>query len=323
MEVLEVKALLKIRSFEKGFDEQAYVRIYNTCFRDYDDIRSMTLDELREMEEFMSFSTDGVLIAEWNGEIAGMVNAYVDKQREEPKGFIQSLAVVPEFRGKGIATRLVEKAIESLRQRGMKTAEVWTQTDRKTCMRVFEGFGFKQARLGSVMKRIVADVPSNTGENNSIKMRQIRPKNDGDILLVNRLDNEAFKEHFNYRPRSLEETKHMLSGLPFFKQQDGYFAVLDGQPVGYVIVGIDAELNEEKKVKYGWILDIGVLKPYRRMGIGMSLMLAGLQWIRLKHMDEAWLYVDDLNPTGAFKLYAKLDFEVAKKNLAYQLEIPE
>jgi N-acetylglutamate synthase-like GNAT family acetyltransferase len=171
MEVLEVKALLKIRSFEKGFDEQAYVRIYNTCFRDYDDIRSMTLDELREMEEFMSFSTDGVLIAEWNGEIAGMVNAYVDKQREEPKGFIQSLAVLPEFRGKGIATGLVEKAIESLRQRGMKTAEAWAQTDRKTCMHVFEGFGFKQARVGSVMKRIVADVPSNTRENNSVKMR--------------------------------------------------------------------------------------------------------------------------------------------------------
>jgi ribosomal protein S18 acetylase RimI-like enzyme len=59
------------------------------------------------------------------------------------------------------------------------------------------------------------------------------------------------------------------------------------------------------------------------MGIGTSLMLAGLQWIRLKHMDEAWLYVDDLNPTGAFKLYAKLDFEVAKKNLVYQLEIHE
>jgi len=323
MKVLGVKALLKIRPFKKGADEQAYVRIYNAGFKDYDDIRSMTLEELHEMEEFMSFNTDGVLIAEWNGEIAGMVNAYVDKQREEPKGFIQSLAVLPEFRGKGIATRLVEKAIESLKQRGMKTAEAWAQTDRETCMHVFEGFGFKQARVGSVMKRTLDNVPSNIGENNSVKLRQMRPKDDDDISLANRLDNEAFKEHFNYRPKSVEETKNMLSGLPFFKQQDGYLAVLDGQAVGYVIAGIDVELNEEKKVKYGWILDIGVLKPYRRMGVGMSLMLAGLQWIRLRQMDEAWLYVDDLNPTGAFKLYRKLGFEVAKKNLAYQLELRE
>lgn len=313
--------MLKIRPFKKGADEQTYVSIYNAAFKDYDDIRSMTLKELSQMEKFMSFNADSVLIAEWNGQAVGMVNAYVDKQREEPKGFIQSLGVLPEFRGKGIATRLVEKAIESLKQRGMKTAEAWAQTDREACMHVFEGFGFKQARIGSVMRRIVNNLPSDIEKNDSVKLRKIRPKNDEDILLTNRLDNETFKEHFNYRPRTVEETKNMLSGLPFFKQQEGYFALLKNQPVGYVIAGIDVELNLEKNVKHGWILDIGVLKPYRRAGTGTSLMLMGLNWIRKKQMDEAWLYVDDLNPTGAFKLYEKLGFEVAKKNISYQLEI--
>lgn len=46
MEALGVKALLKTRSFRKGFDEQVYVRIYNAAFRDYDDIRSTTVEEL-------------------------------------------------------------------------------------------------------------------------------------------------------------------------------------------------------------------------------------------------------------------------------------
>jgi ribosomal protein S18 acetylase RimI-like enzyme len=35
-----------------------------------------------------------------------MVNAYVDKLREERKGFIQWLGVLPKFRGKGIAKNL-------------------------------------------------------------------------------------------------------------------------------------------------------------------------------------------------------------------------
>lgn len=148
----------------------------------------------------------------------------------------------------------------------------------------------------------------------------MRPEDDEDVLLVNRLDNETFREHFNYRPRSVEETKNMLSELPFFKQQEGYLTVLNDQPLGYAIVGIDAELNEEKKVKHGWVLDIGVLKPYRSMGIGTRLMIAALEWIRSKQMGEAWLYVDDMNPTGAFKLYERMVFEVARKNLVYQLE---
>ena len=273
-----------------------------------------------EMEKFLGFSADGIFIAEWDGEVAGMVNVYVDKRRDEPKGFIQSLAVLPEFRGKGIAAELVEKAIESLRQRGMKTVEAWAQTDRKVCMHVFESKGFKKTRVVSAMKRKLDSVPSNVGENSSAMLRRVRPEDDGDILLVNRLDNETFREHFNYRPRSVEETKNMLLGLPFFKQQEGYFAVLNDQPLGYVIVGIGAELNEEKKVKYGWVLDIGVLKPYRRMGIGTRLMIVALEWIRSKQMDEAWLYVDDMNPTGAFKFHERMGFEVARKNLIYQLE---
>lgn len=120
-----------------------------------------------EMEKFLGFSADGIFIAMWDGEVAGMVNAYVDKHRDEPKGFIQSLAVLPEFRGKGIATELVEKAIESLRQRGMKTVEAWAQTDRKVCMHMLESKGFKKARVGSGMKRKLDSVPSNVGENSS------------------------------------------------------------------------------------------------------------------------------------------------------------
>jgi len=95
--------LLKIRLFKKGFDEEAFVSIFNACFGDYHDIRRMTLEEMKKIEESPEFSTDGMMIAEWNDEIAGMINAYVDTHREEKKGFIQWLAVLPKFRKKGIA----------------------------------------------------------------------------------------------------------------------------------------------------------------------------------------------------------------------------
>ena len=313
--------LLKIRPFRKGFDEQVFVSIFNAAFGDYDDIRSMTLEEMKKMEESPSFNVDGMFIAEWNGETAGMINAYVDKLREEEKGFIQWLGVLPKFRGKGIAKKLVEKSIESLKQRGMKVTETWAQTDREACVHIFESLGFKQARVTSIMKRSLKNIPCNIGENMEVTIRDMQMKNEEDIKLLNRLDNETFKEHFNFRPRTIEETKYALFEMPWYNEQKWFFAVLDNQPLGYAGIGIDEGLNKEKNMKWGWILDIGVLKLYRKKGTGTRLMLHSMQSLKSSGMEQVLLYVDDMNPTNAIKLYEKLGFKALRKSIIYQLSL--
>lgn len=312
--------MLKIRAFKQGSDEEAFVNVYNASFSDYDDIRTISLEEMKKTEANPSFSADGLFIAEWNGETAGMADAFRDKLREEEKGFIQSLGVLPRFRGKGIARKLVEKALESHRQRGTRLIDAWAQSDREGCVHIFESFGFKPVRTTSMMKGSLNAIPAGIRENKEISIREMRLRDDEEIVLLNRLDNEAFKEHFNYRPRTIEETRYMLLEMPWFKQ-NAYFAILDNQPVGYIIVGIDEGLNKEKGIKYGWILDIGVLKPNRRKGIGASLMLKGMQALKTQGMNDSLLYVDDMNPTKAIKLYEKLGFKVLRKNLIYRLQL--
>lgn len=317
----EDKPLLNIRPFKTGFDEEVFVSIFNACFGDYDDIRSMTLEEMRKMEESPSFNTDGMLIAEWNGETAGMINAHVDKLREEKKGFIQWLSVLPKFRGKGIAKQLVKKAIESLRQRGMETVETWAQTDRVACVHIFEGFGFKQARSTSIMKGSLNAIPSMIKGNEKITIREAQLNANSEIELINWLENEAFKDHFNYRPKPIEETRYVLLELPWFQNQTVFFALVQNQPVGFVAVGIDEGLNKEKNVRYGWVLDIGVLKPHRQKGIGTSLMLHAMRLLKTLEMEDVLLYVDDLNPTNAKKLYEELGFQTLRKNIIYHLSL--
>jgi ribosomal protein S18 acetylase RimI-like enzyme len=90
--------LLNPKSFVNGHDEETFVRIFNACFADYDDTRSMTLEEMKKTQDAPSYSPEGVSIAEWNRDPAGIVDAYIDKQRDDRKGFIQSLAVFPEHR---------------------------------------------------------------------------------------------------------------------------------------------------------------------------------------------------------------------------------
>jgi ribosomal protein S18 acetylase RimI-like enzyme len=65
-------------------------------------------------------------------------------------------------------------------------------------------------------------------------------------------------------------------------------------------------------------LDIGVLKPYRRTGIGTKLMLHGMNLLKAKGMIVAMLGVDDWNVTQATRLYEKVGFKVARKEMAYE-----
>jgi ribosomal protein S18 acetylase RimI-like enzyme len=65
-------------------------------------------------------------------------------------------------------------------------------------------------------------------------------------------------------------------------------------------------------------LDIGVLKPYRRKGIGTKLMLHGMNLLKTKGMTVAMLGVDDWNVTKAMRLYEKVGFKVARKEMAYE-----
>jgi mycothiol synthase len=310
--------LLNIRPFRKGFDEKTFVRIFNAAFSDYDDIRSMTLEEMKKMFEAPSFNTDGLFIAEWNGEASGMVDALVDKLRKEEKGIIEWLAVLPKFRGNGIAKKLVEEALESFRQRSIKVVDAWAQSDREGCGHIFESFGFKPARVTNMMKRSLRDISPDIHENDEATIREACLKDQNEITLINRLYNDAFQEHFNYRPKPLEETKYFLLKMPWFRNQQTFFAIIDNKPVGFVVGGIDEELNREKSLRYGWILEVGVLKAYRRKGIGARLMLHVMRVLKAQGMEDVLLYVDEMNPTEAKKLYEQLRFVVAKKNIIYR-----
>jgi mycothiol synthase len=200
----------------------------------------------------------------------------------------------------------------------MSVASAWTQTDRLYCIHIYEIFGFKPVRIMSLMKRsLVGSLEIKISK--ATDLREAELGHDQEIALINRLENEAFKEHFNFRPVSVEETRYMLFEMPWFQGQKAYFAVDSGQPVGYVITGIDEGLNKEKGINYGWILDIGVLKTVRRRKIGSTLMLKAMQTLKSQGMETALLYVDDQNPTGAIKLYESVDFAVFHKSNVYEL----
>ena len=308
--------MLKIRSFVEGEDEEVWTSIQNEAYKEYDDFRPDTMEDMKIWKKSPTFDFTGMFIAELDGRPVGAVNAFIDKKRKEKIGFLRALGVIQEFRRRGVGRRLVEKAIESLRKRGMETVQGWTRGDKVACKSLLERMGFNLIRVFSTMRRDLENIPYNIGEHKRLKMREMEINMD-DIKLLNWLNNETFKEHFNFRTHTVEETKYWIENKPWCDILRYFFSCLDDKPIGYVGAGVDSKFIEYRGIKRGWIVDIGVIKPNRRGGIGTALMQQGMEFLKSNGMTEVDLGVDDSNPTKAIELYKKVGFKVAYKELTY------
>jgi ribosomal protein S18 acetylase RimI-like enzyme len=249
--------MLKIRRLVLGRDEGVWASVWNRAFTEFDDFRSVSVDDVLKAQKNPAFDASGLFIAELDGESVGIVNAYVDKMREEKKGFLRMLGVVPEYRRRGIGRALAEKAVESLKERGMQTVEAGAMMGKLEAIGLWESMGFQNVRVFSLMKKNLENIPSNIGENKDVRLRKLQKDSLEDSKLLNWLSNETFKEHYNYRPDTIEETRYHLEQDPIFKEQEWLFTFLEDKPVGYVGVGIDQKYNQEKTTRTGWILSIG------------------------------------------------------------------
>lgn len=304
--------MLHIRRFVRDSDEPVWVDVLNASHIDDEDWRTITVDELRAEEKHPGFDFEGRFIAELEGRAVGLVHAFVDRFRTDGQGAVR-VSLIPGVRGRGVAEPLVEKGLEELKARGMSNAQTWTPSAETDRIVLLERFGFERVRVSSQMEMDLSALPHDIAANEEVAIRPFRLDVEDDIILFNRLGNESFREHFNFRPLAVEETRSHLLNTPSTRQRDFFFATLDGRDVGYVAVTIDEKYNLEKNTNTGEVTVIGVLKPYRRAGVGTVLMLHALQTLKDRGMTRAVLGVDDDNPTRAMALYEKLGFRVKTK----------
>ncbi|MFX1598913.1 MAG: GNAT family N-acetyltransferase [Promethearchaeota archaeon] len=315
----ELGEQIDIRQFARDVDEPDWVEVLNAAYKEFEVWwRDTTVDEMLLEEKRPNYDFEGRFIASINEKPVGIVHAHVDKLRKEKKGFIHTLCVVPKYRGRGIEEKLLELAISELKKRGMKSVQSWSDHQRSDRIQLLEANNFETVRTESDMEMDLGIIPSNIGENLDVNITPLQKNVEEDIEMFNWLYNESFQDHFNYRALTIEEARHYLTENPRYKEQEFFFAEMNQEMVGFVGLGIDEEYNIEKNIKVGFVNVMGVLKPFRRKGIGTRLMLHILEMAKAKGMTKALLDVDDFNLTEAKKLYEKIGFNVVKKYLFYE-----
>ena len=97
-----------------------------------------------------------IFVAEQDGTIIGYVFAALEplswKELRGPAGFIHDVAVAPERRCAGVGTKLIETAVEWLRERGAPRVILWTAAANETAHMLFRRLGFRDTMVEMTME---------------------------------------------------------------------------------------------------------------------------------------------------------------------------
>ncbi len=87
-----------------------------------------------------------VLVAERDGVIVGYVWVAIEpesyKELRAQAGYIHDILVTDDARGGGAGARLIEAAVDWLREQGMPRVLLWTAAPNEMARKLFEAHGF-------------------------------------------------------------------------------------------------------------------------------------------------------------------------------------
>lgn len=271
--------------------------------------------------EDADYDPQGYWLAIQNGQTMGYGGAIVRRSRIEAgmnDGRID-VDVVPEYRGKGIEQELMKLSLEYLKSHKIGKAQRWCMGTEGWRHDLVLQFGFKAVHHeyfmvweGETPERY--PLPERTHFDNKL----IKEATDEEIVHFVEMFNNTFSEHYNFAPQSVErfirfrDTNKDIWRITFAK---------DGQTtVGICSYGEYTQYNKENNTRIGIVGVLGVVKAYRRKGIGRALLSDCMTWLCGRGMDTIYLQVDAENPE-ALHLYTSLGFKVQKESTIYQLEL--
>jgi ribosomal protein S18 acetylase RimI-like enzyme len=137
-----------------------------------------------------------------------------------------------------------------------------------------------------------------------VTLRTYRRPEDNAATL--RALNSSFSDNFDFQP--LDETRwEYAMDAPYVRPDLSWVAEPHDAPgtiVGFSVCWITEEENERSGRAEGWVEGIGVVREWRRRGIGRALLLNSLHSLRSAGMEAALADVDSesVAPTRLFEL---------------------
>jgi mycothiol synthase len=296
-------------------DVDALVELFQAADRADVGFADPARDEIYETwaQPWFDLETDSLVVEARDGTIA----AYSETIAKDATVNVFAFAKVhPDHRGRGVGT-FVAASIEA-RAAEMIPAGVmaplrngFPSTDERA-IALFGSRGYVHVRSFWHMERPLADLEAPAPGPEGITIRPGAAGEDQRISWA--ILEEAFSEHFGYEPGTFEEWLTMWSGFPGYDPTWVLLAFEGDEPVGISIV-----LPSEEGV--AWVAELGVLKPWRRHGVGMALLQRSFAFMASEGFALARLGVDTQNTSGATRLYERAGMTVRREYRVVELGI--
>ena len=220
-------------------------------------------------------------------------------------------SVHPSFSGRGIASALLRKVELRARERGARRLEVGAFTENDAALRLFDRLGFRAARRYYQMS-IDFDTPPDPPEwPEGIVLSEFRRE---DARAFHTALGKAFAEEGGFHALPFEEWRRTRFEAPE-TDISLWFLARDGNEIAGVA------RCDPRKHSGGWIGALGVLKPWRRRGVGLALLRHAFVEFHRRGQTRVGLGVDAENPTGATRLYRKAGMRILTEDIVFGKEL--
>jgi GNAT superfamily N-acetyltransferase len=175
--------------------------------------------------------------------------------------------------------------------------------------------GYTPSRYYFAMVRPSVDDLPDAPLPEGLEIREVEPEHMATIWAA---DQEAFRDHWGYRPGTDAEYQLFLTD-PVLTDTSLWRVAWDGDEVaGQVRSYINTEENERMGRLRGYTEHISVRRAWRRRGLARALIAASFPLLRARGMTEAALAVDTENLSGALRVYEGCGFRPVSRSAEYR-----
>ncbi len=219
--------------------------------------------------------------------------------------------VHPTKAGLGLGSWLLRQGEERVRERALPTARTWCLAPDAGARQLFERLGYREVRRYYRMLIEHHSAPLAAEWPEGFRVSTFEPD---DARAFHAALDEAFAEEWTFVAMPFEQWVDHHMNAPAFDPAL-WFIVRQGDEIAAVL------RCDPERGGAGWIGAIGVLRRWRKRGLGLALLRHAFGEFYGRGQRRVALGVDAQNPTGATRLYERAGMHIAYEAAAFETEL--
>ncbi|MCO1337724.1 hypothetical protein BJH93_02290 [Kocuria polaris] len=310
-------------------DVEPWADLLNAVSTTDDFGETFTPVELAEGLEAPGFTPASDSLSWWDGGVMIAAAEVSVRQLTAEDGIAKAFvdgAVHPAYRGRGIGTAIMgwgqqrALALAAERHPGREVQlDTWNMTAQSSYASLAADWGYSPVRYFSEMRVELEGWEAPTVDARAEQILATTSRIDAELsTLAHRAHLEAFRDHWNYTPGTIEKWEHFTSGSTF-RPEYSRLALDASNPEDPVDAYIFCQQNTDDEL---YVALVGTRRRARGRGLATTLLADVVHQAQEAGLAAVTLGVDAASPTGAGGVYERVGFRSVRSSVEYSKRMP-